>query len=341
MGKRPPNPSDIENGLPPLPPPARPPFRPPIPVPWYAWLVPLIFAANFVTFTITMYVNDCPARSDECLLFDVLGRLSFQPIKENMLLGPSIPTLRRLGALERRLVEEGERWRLISCIWLHGGLLHLLANMISLLCIGMRLEQEFGFLRIGALYVLSGLGGSLMSCLTDSRGERVSVGASGALFGLLGAMLSELITNWTIYENKNSRDERGRRAPGEHRGKGIPDGGRARGGRCTALMTLILIIALNLSVGFLPRVDNSAHCGGFLAGFLLGFVLLLRPQYGYVSPEYIPPGYDMKHKKSKYKCYQHFFRFTSLAILLAGFIAGYAKLLREHTVGSEPFRDVN
>ncbi|KAF3527133.1 hypothetical protein F2Q69_00047274, partial [Brassica cretica] len=308
MGKRPPNPSDIENGLPP----ARPPFRPPIPVPWYAWLVPLIFAANFVTFTITMYVNDCPARSDECLLFDVLGRLSFQPIKENMLLGPSIPTLRRLGALERRLVEEGERWRLISCIWLHGGLLHLLANMISLLCIGMRLEQEFGFLRIGALYVLSGLGGSLMSCLTDSRGERVSVGASGALFGLLGAMLSELITNWTIYENK-----------------------------CTALMTLILIIALNLSVGFLPRVDNSAHCGGFLAGFLLGFVLLLRPQYGYVSPEYIPPGYDMKHKKSKYKCYQHFFRFTSLAILLAGFIAGYAKLLREHTVGSEPFRDVN
>ena len=41
-----------------------------------------------------------------------------------------------------------------------------------------------------------------MSCLTDSRGERVSVGASGALFGLLGAMLSELITNWTIYENK-------------------------------------------------------------------------------------------------------------------------------------------
>lgn len=50
--------------------------------------------------------------------------------------------------------------------------------------------------------MISGLGGSLMSCLTDSQGERVSVGASGALFGLLGAMLSELITNWTIYENK-------------------------------------------------------------------------------------------------------------------------------------------
>jgi len=53
--------------------------------------------------------------------------------------------------------------------------------------------------------VISGLGGSLVSCLTDSQGERVSVGASGALFGLLGAMLSELITNWTIYENKVKR----------------------------------------------------------------------------------------------------------------------------------------
>lgn len=91
MGKRPPIPPDIENG-PPLPPPARPQFRPPVPVPWFAWLVPLILAANFITFATTMYVNDCPARSDECLFFDVLGRLSFQPIKENMLLGPSIPT---------------------------------------------------------------------------------------------------------------------------------------------------------------------------------------------------------------------------------------------------------
>lgn len=53
--------------------------------------------------------------------------------------------------------------------------------------------------------MISGLGGSLVSCLTDSQGERVSVGASGALFGLLGAMLSELITNWTIYENKVKR----------------------------------------------------------------------------------------------------------------------------------------
>ncbi|XP_010542253.1 PREDICTED: RHOMBOID-like protein 5 [Tarenaya hassleriana] len=310
MGKGPPIPPDLEAG----PPPPRPHFRPPVPQPWSVWLRPLILVANsnFVAFAYTMYVNDCPVSSDECILFDFLGRLSFQPLKENLLLGPSVPTLIKLGALERRLVQAGEKWRLVSCIWFHGGLLHLLTNMIGLLCIGMRLEQEFGFFRIGTSYLISGLGGSLVSCLTDSGGERVSVGASGALFGLLGGMLSELITNWSIYENK-----------------------------CTALTTLILIIALNLSVGFLPHVDNSAHCGGFIAGFFLGFVLLLRPQYGYVHPKYIPPGYDMKHKKPKYKCYQHMLRFIALAILIAGFIGGFTKLFRGHTIEDAPMRDFN
>lgn len=55
-------------------------------------------------------------------------------------------------------------------------------------------------MRIGPLYVLAGVGGSLLSALFVRK--KISVGASGALFGLLGAMLSELITNWTLYENK-------------------------------------------------------------------------------------------------------------------------------------------
>ena len=56
--------------------------------------------------------------------------------------------------------------------------------------------------RVGVLYLISGLGGSILSSLFLQRG--ISVGASGALFGLLGAMLSELLTNWTIYANKVS-----------------------------------------------------------------------------------------------------------------------------------------
>ena len=84
-----------------------------------------------------------------------------------------------------------------------------------------------------------------------------------------------------------------------------------------AITTLIVIIALNLAVGFIPHVDNSAHIGGFLAGFLLGFILLVRPQYGYVSSRHIPPGYDIK-RKPRHKCYQHLLWITALIVLIAG-----------------------
>jgi len=106
-----------------------------------------------------------------------------------------------MGALETsKVTKDHEGWRLITCIWLHAGVIHILANMLILVLIGIRLEKEFGFLRIGTLYVISGIGGSLLSSLFMV--SNISVGASGALFGLLGSMLSELITNWTIYENK-------------------------------------------------------------------------------------------------------------------------------------------
>ncbi|TXG69326.1 hypothetical protein EZV62_004261 [Acer yangbiense] len=250
-------------------PPSHPP-PPPLPEPWCSWLVPLIFLACVALFIHSMYFNDCPSHID-------------QPEKCFM--------LRDLGGLDRRLiVENGEKWRLLSCLWLHAGVIHLVANMLSLLLTGFRLEQEFGFLRIGVLYVFSGLGGSLLSCLhQDQAKPTISVGASGALFGLLGSMLSELITNWTIYANK-----------------------------CVALTCLMFIIALNLALGFLPKVDNSAHIGGFLAGFFLGFIVLVRPQYGYVSKKHIPAGYDVKKKKTKYKLYQHVLCLIALLILLAG-----------------------
>ena len=73
----------------------------------------------------------------------------------------------------------------------------------------MRFDLSFLFyfvlsaVRIGLLYVISGFGGSLLSALFIQSG--ISVGASGAVFGLLGGMLSELITNWTIYANKVNR----------------------------------------------------------------------------------------------------------------------------------------
>ncbi|KAI3782714.1 hypothetical protein L2E82_12768 [Cichorium intybus] len=264
---------------------------------WFPWLIPSFVIADIVLLIITMYVNNCPKNSVSCIA-TFLGRFSFQPFKENPLLGPSSSALEKMGALDiNKVVDHHQGWRLITCIWLHGGLLHLLANMLSLLVIGIRLEQEFGFIRIGLLYIISGFGGSLLSGLFLQ--SNISVGASGAVFGLLGAMLSELITNWTIYANK-----------------------------VAALVTLVIIIVINLAVGILPQVDNFAHLGGFSSGFLLGFVFLMRPQFGWVSQRYAPPPYSRSGAKPKYKTYQRILWIASLIILVAGMIGGLVALLR-------------
>ncbi|CAI0539790.1 unnamed protein product [Linum tenue] len=265
---------------------------------WFPWLVPLFVVANVVLFIMEMYVNNCPKRSTNCIGAGFLGRFAFQPLKENPLLGPSSEALLKLGAMDvDKVVKEHQGWRLISCIWLHAGLFHLLANMISLLFIGIRLEKEFGFIRIGLVYLLSGFGGSLMSALFLEFG--ISVGASGALFGLLGAMLSELITNWTIYANKFA-----------------------------AFMSLVIIVLLNLAVGMLPHVDNFAHIGGFISGFLLGFIFLIRPQFGWVSQKTCPPGYIAPPAKSKYKAYQCMLLVISLTLLITGFTIGLLELFK-------------
>ncbi|KAL7195308.1 hypothetical protein ACSBR1_035516 [Camellia fascicularis] len=264
---------------------------------WFSWLIPSFVVANIVMFVITMFVNDCPKNSGFCVA-GFLGRFSFQPFKENPLLGPSSSTLQKMGALDVSKVVHGhQQWRLITCIWLHAGVFHLLANMLSLVVIGIRLEQEFGFVRIGLLYLISGFGGSLLSGLFIQY--NISVGASGALFGLLGGMLSELITNWTIYANK-----------------------------VAALVTLVIIIVINLAVGILPHVDNFAHIGGFFSGFLLGFVFLIRPQFGWVSQRYAPLGSSSLSTKSKFKIYQCILWIISLILLIVGFTVGLVLLLR-------------
>ncbi|GAB4826382.1 RHOMBOID-like protein 3 [Ancistrocladus abbreviatus] len=257
--------------------------------------------ANIAVFVVVMYINNCPKHihqsgfgDDKCVA-RFLGRLSFEPLSENPLFGPSSATLEKMGALEwSKVVHKHQGWRLITCIWIHAGLIHLLVNMLSLVFIGIRLEQQFGFVRIGIIYLLAGFGGSIVSSLFIQNS--ISVGASGALFGLLGAMLSELITNWTIYTNK-----------------------------AAALLTLLLVILINLAVGILPHVDNFAHIGGFLSGFFLGFVLLPRPHIGWLTSRNLPSGVGIK---SKYEAYQIVLWVISLVVLIAGFTVGLVMLFR-------------
>lgn len=262
---------------------------------WTSWLVPVFVVANVAMFLVAMYFNNCPKHNPGNCVARFLGRFSFEPLKLNPLFGPSSSTLERLGALEwTKVVQKHQGWRLFTCIWLHAGVIHLVANMLSLVFIGIRLEQQFGFVRIGVIYLLSGFGGSVLSSLFIRN--NISVGASGALFGLLGAMLSELITNWTIYTNKGA-----------------------------AMITLLVIIVINLGLGILPHVDNYAHIGGFLTGFLLGFVLLPRPQFGWLDQRNLPAGIPAK---TKYKAYQYVLWFISIVLLIVGFIVALVMLFR-------------
>lgn len=85
--------------------------------------------------------------------------------------------------------------------------------------------------------------------------------------------------------------------------------------QAAALFTLVVIIAINLAVGILPHVDNFAHIGGFLSGFLLGFVFLVRPQFGWVPRRNQPLDTRIK---SKYKVYQYVMWIIALLLLIAG-----------------------
>ncbi|BAT11714.1 RHOMBOID-like protein 2 [Oryza sativa Japonica Group] len=265
---------------------------------WVPWLVPAILVANVVVFAVAMYVNNCPShasRGGACVA-GFLRRFSFQPLSENPLLGPSSATLQKMGALVwDKVVHEHQGWRLVTCIWLHAGVVHLLANMLSLVLIGLRLEQQFGYMRIGIIYLVSGIGGSVLSSLFIRNS--ISVGASGALFGLLGAMLSELFTNWTIYTNK-----------------------------AAALVTLLIVIAINLAIGILPHVDNFAHIGGFLTGFLLGFIFLMRPHYGWMQ-RYVLPS-SVKYTSKKYLAYQWILLAVASVLAVIGFAVGLSMLFR-------------
>ncbi|URE47067.1 inactive rhomboid protein 1-like [Musa troglodytarum] len=273
---------------------------------WWPWLVPTIFVANVAMFVITMYVNDCRKNNSvrPCVL-PSLGRFSFEPLKQNPLFGPSaktsIPHLRSLFSLQ--VMVSVELTVRASC------LVHDKVGICCFVCLfycvlnhlndDASSENQINTsltVRIGPLYVIAGVGGSLLSALFVQ--SSVSVGASGALFGLLGAMLSELITNWTIYANKFA-----------------------------ALISLILIVSINLALGILPHIDNFAHIGGFITGFLLGFVLLIRPQYGYVSQKYNPLGYNGP-AKNKHMIYQYVLWVTSAFLLIAGLTVSLILLFR-------------
>eukprot|EP00979_Chaetoceros_neogracilis_P010139 scaffold2392_cov287-Chaetoceros_neogracile.AAC.2 len=124
-----------------------------------------------------------------------------EPFSTNPMLGPSHETLVMLGAKESTLiVQEREVWRIFSANVLHAGLIHFFLNMLALWFIGKAIEECHGSFRTMLLFVVPGIGGTILSAIFLPN--MISVGASGGIFGLIGACLADIFMNWGLLFNK-------------------------------------------------------------------------------------------------------------------------------------------
>lgn len=149
-------------------------------------------------------------------------------------------TLLRMGAKYNPYINRGEIWRLFTSTFLHGGIIHITCNMYSLYAVGGQVERIYGKVKYILIYILSALGASALSYLLDPRS--LSVGASGAIFGVFGALLVYVI-------KAKDRLNKG------------------------ALVNLLAVLGLNLYIGLtIPNIDNFAHIGGLVTGIITSII---------------------------------------------------------------------
>lgn len=146
-----------------------------------------------------------------------------------------------LGAKENSLIQSGEYYRLFTCMFLHGGIVHIFFNMYALYAIGPFVEETYGKYKYLLIYIVSGILASIFSFVFTTA---VSIGASGAIFGLFGAILAFGLKNRSRVNKK-------------------------------FLSNILSVIVINLFIGAtLPGIDNFAHLGGLIGGVILSALLI-------------------------------------------------------------------
>ena len=147
------------------------------------------------------------------------------------------------------IVQNGEVYRLFTSMFLHFGIEHLVNNMLVLFVLGSRLEQVIGKLRFLFIYLAGGMAGNIFSLILELRNQdfSVSAGASGAVFAVMGAMI------YVVIRNKGWLGD-------------------------LSMRQILVMAAFSLYFGFTSSgVDNAAHIGGMIAGFVLA-VLIWHPR---------------------------------------------------------------
>lgn len=151
------------------------------------------------------------------------------------------------GAMFGPLIAQGEYWRLLTAIFLHVGIAHLAFNGFALFIFGQLVERVYGHARFIIIYVVAGLAGSVASYLLNSIA--VAAGASGAIFGILGAFAAYFVAQRDMLGAFGQRN----------------------------LAAIAFLAGLNLVYGFItPGIDNWAHLGGLAGGFAVGLALAPR-----------------------------------------------------------------
>lgn len=180
-----------------------------------------------------------PARPKVSMALIVINLVIFGA---GLLLGSSQELIRQYGMWPAGIALQGEWWRLITSAFLHGGLLHVGFNMYVLYVIGPVLERALGSARFLVLYLVSAAGGSVASYAVSSP-NTISVGASGAIFGLMAALL--------VVGRRFRHD----------------------------VSQIVMLLAVNIAIGFIvPGIDWRAHLGGALTGAAVAAVLAYAPR---------------------------------------------------------------
>jgi rhomboid protease GluP len=156
---------------------------------------------------------------------------------------PTGHELARWGSNVSGLTWPGQPWRLVSSLFVHGGLTHLLLNMASLWLLGVLLEARTGGARLLAAYLISGVAASAATLWYHSAGVN-STGASGAIFGLYGLLLVLLLSQKLVLDKWDRRGMFG---------------------------VVLYLVLSNLISGLTGNIDNSAHVGGLLMGLLVAW----------------------------------------------------------------------
>lgn len=175
----------------------------------------------------------------------------FVPLYENPMYGPSTYTLIQLGAkVDAYIVYKHQGWRLLSAIFLHAGVFHILPNVIIQLFVGGYLNIAYGNLPFASVFFAAGIFGNMLSCIALQ--DSISVGSSGALMGLLTSWVVWIIFRW----NK------------------VPV--IVRKHRNCQLFAVVVCIVITIATSFNNYVDWAAHVGGGIQGEQLFFFNVKR-----------------------------------------------------------------